>query len=96
MWRGKVDIPLLVEKQNISASLEESVSGRETGKTASDNDDLCHYIFCVEDVGSWMEDEAGRSGPMDFTYRRLITGYSIPNATHVISGLSLRSRPDLW
>jgi hypothetical protein len=51
MRGGKVDIPLLVEKQNISASLEKSVSGRETGKTASDNDDLCHYIFCVEDVG---------------------------------------------
>jgi len=42
---------LLVEKEDVSASLEKSMSGRETGKTASDNDDLCHYIFCVEDVG---------------------------------------------
>jgi len=40
-----VNIPLLVEEENISASLEESVSGRETGETASDNDDLCHYIY---------------------------------------------------
>ena len=44
---------MLVKEKNISASLEESVSSRETGETASDNDDLCHYILYVEVCGCW-------------------------------------------
>ncbi len=36
------DLPLLVKEQDVGAALEESVGGGETGKTASDDDDLCH------------------------------------------------------
>lgn len=36
-------LPLLVKEQDVGAALKKSVGGGETGKTASDNDDLCHY-----------------------------------------------------
>jgi hypothetical protein len=52
--RCEFGIPLLVKEKNISASLEETVSSRETSETASDNDCLCHYMLCVEDGGWWM------------------------------------------
>ena len=33
---------MLVEEEDIGATLEKSVSGRETSKTTTDYDDLCH------------------------------------------------------
>jgi hypothetical protein len=33
---------LLIEKEDICPSLEESVCGRETCETTTDDDDLCH------------------------------------------------------
>jgi hypothetical protein len=38
----ELDGPLLVEEEDIGATLEESVSGRETSKTTTNYDDLCH------------------------------------------------------
>lgn len=45
---------LLVKEEDVRASLEESVRGRETGETAANNDDLCHSDMqdvCVGDEG---------------------------------------------
>lgn len=45
---------LLVKEEDVRASLEESVCGRETGETAANNDDLCHSDMqdvCVGDEG---------------------------------------------
>ena len=36
---------MLVEEEDICASLEECVSGRETCETATDDDDLSHLIY---------------------------------------------------
>lgn len=36
------DAPLLVEQENIGATLEKSVSCREASKTTTDYDYLCH------------------------------------------------------
>jgi hypothetical protein len=38
----KRDGPLLVEEENIGTTLKKSVCRRETGKTTTDYDDLCH------------------------------------------------------
>lgn len=45
---------LLVKEEDVRASLEESVCGRETGETATNNDDLGHSDMqdvCVGDEG---------------------------------------------
>lgn len=34
---------MLVEQEHIASALENGVSGRETGETASDNDNLSHF-----------------------------------------------------
>ena len=35
---------LLIKKQHISATLKESVRGREASKTTTDDDDLSHLL----------------------------------------------------
>lgn len=45
---------LLVKEEDVRASFEESVCGRETGETAANNDDLGHSDMqdvCVGDEG---------------------------------------------
>ena len=38
---------MLVEKENIGATLEKSVSCGETSKTTTDYDDLCHWGYGI-------------------------------------------------
>ena len=35
---------MLVEEEDIAATLEESVRGRKTGETTTDDDDLSHLL----------------------------------------------------
>lgn len=42
--RGKGNIRLFVEDEDITTTFENSVSSREPSETATDNNDLCHFI----------------------------------------------------
>lgn len=63
-------LPLLVKEQDVGAALKKSVGGGETGKTASDNDDLCHYnkmdVGVEMVVGRISESRSGTSGRIHF------------------------------
>lgn len=41
--RGKGNIRLFVEDEDITTTFENSVSSREPSETATDNNDLCHF-----------------------------------------------------
>ena len=42
--KGERCIPVLVEEEDGSTALKESVGSRETGETATDDDDLSHLL----------------------------------------------------
>ena len=44
---------MFVEEDDVGTPLEESVSGRETGETTTDDDDTSHGTKWREDGGSW-------------------------------------------
>jgi hypothetical protein len=53
----RLDLPLLVNEEDIAAALENSVSSRKTGETTTDDDNLSH---CVYEGGLRMEEERRR------------------------------------
>ena len=42
---------MLIEDKHISTALKECMSGRETSKTSSNDNDLSHNILVKEEVG---------------------------------------------
>jgi hypothetical protein len=77
---------LLVEEENIGSTLQEGVGGRETGETATDDDDLGHLLLCsrrgVVVVDGKSEGSRAEGAIFDFIDKR--SRYEQARRLHVI------------